>query len=430
METLISPLDGRYAEQIKDLAADFSDEELNYQRIRAMYEHLNLILSMVNIPPIEFPTDSRSVMQQKVTEIEKVTRHDVKAVEYYLRDVYNDHQEIYPYIHFGLTSNDVNSVAYSIMLKNGSIEILGKTKQVMRAMGKFAVNYPMLSHTHGQPATPTTFKYTINVFLERLSRQFEQFRNYINNMSVKYGGATGGLNTFYLIDPKVDWRSILDTFLMDKFELKANRYTTQIDHYDNFAELFDNLRRINVIFLDFVTDMWQYISMGYIKQIPVAGEVGSSTMPHKVNPIQMENAEGNIHMSNSLLQCFSLKLPNSRMQRDLSDSTILRNIGVAYGHSYLAMQSILSGLTRYKPDEQAMLADLDKHWEILAEAVQTVLRWEGKADAYELLKEYTRNNKNMNKESYIVMVNELPLSAEGKEKLLKLTPASYLPGYE
>jgi len=270
----------------------------------------------------------------------------------------------------------------------------------------------------------------MQVFIERLQQQIKLLDDC--EIKCKFGGATGGLNTLYLIDPDVDWRAKLDTFINDTFNLKCNHYTTQIDHYDDYAQLFDILKRISVILINFVQDIWLYISKTYIVQKPVAGEVGSSTMPHKINPIQMENAKGNLLLAKALFTTLSEELPISTLQRDLHDSTMLRNIGMPFGYLYLAIISIKEGLDRYHPSKENMAADLNQHWEILGEAVQTVLRSEGHVNAYDLIKAETRNNENINQSNYINLLTKLydnnHLSKHGLDKLTKLTPATYLPG--
>ena len=431
MEISICPLDNRYKTKISQVAEQFSAQNLTWWRLKVMIRWLNFILSLRNISTVDrledFVEDDPN-FHQKIEELEfQVTHHDINAATEYLKNkcIQMDRTDVIPFIHFGLTSNDVNSVAYCMMIESGVQRIYNKMAALSFQISKFGDSnpYSMLAHTHGQPATPITFKYAMNVFFERLRKKDPP------KLRCKFGGATGGLNALYLIDPDMDWRQLLNQFIKSEFDLECNQFTTQIDHYDEHADVFNWLKQICVILINFSRDIWMYISKGYIIQKPVKEEVGSSTMPHKINPIQMENAEGNLMMAISLLETLSRELPISRMQRDLHDSTMLRNVGMAFGYAYLAMISISEGLNRYSISEDKMLQDLRSHWEVLAEAVQTMLRHEGHANAYDLVKAETRTGAGMDSDAYQAMVNRLPLSEEGRKKLLKLTPENYLPGY-
>lgn len=392
-----------------------------------MKRWLNFVLRLRNMEEIKINFSDDPTLHEKIHQIEAVTHHDINASIKYLegRCVEMGREDVVPFIHFGLTSNDVNSVAYCKMIGEGLDVISGERSQLSRQILDFGKKnpYPMLAHTHGQPATPITFEYAMNVFRERLPHGVPP------DLRCKFGGATGGLNALYLVEPYKNWRELINKFISDEFRLECNQYTTQIDHYDEHAEVFNWLKQICVVLINFTRDIWMYIHKGYIVQKPVAKEVGSSTMPHKINPIQMENAEGNLMMAISLLELLSRELPISRMQRDLHDSTMLRNVGMAFGYAYLAMKSIREGLNRYSVDKDKMNYDLGNHWEVLAEAVQTMLRYEGHANAYDLLKAETRNGQNMSQSDYKSLVSRLPLTPTGRNRLINLTPSTYLPGY-
>lgn len=432
---MLCPLDSRYKTKVGEIATIFEPKSLTEKRLHVMDFWLQFICKKLGV---ECKSSlSSMITQAEHDEIEQlefnVTRHDINACIKFLEKKYADTPHVIPYIHFGLTSNDVNSVAYANLLDWGRRYISEQIFDVIRNIKNFGCKneYPMLARTHGQAATPTTFRNAMWVFAERLEREAVKLKKI--EIYCKFGGATGGMNTLYLVRPFIDWEEALDNFIENNFELHRSRFTTQIDHYDCYAEIFDCLKRISVILLNFVQDIWLYISLGYIIQKPNPKEVGSSTMPHKVNPIQMENAKGNLLLAKSLFNTLSDELPISTLQRDLHDSTMLRNIGMPFGYLKLAMTSIEEGLKRYYPSRDNMLADLNQHWEVLGEAIQTVLRYEGRMDAYDIVKMLTRNNEKMDQIAYRRLIANLyengTLSAEGHYKLFKLTPETYLPGF-
>lgn len=432
---MLCPLDSRYKTKVDTIANIFEPRSLTSQRLYVMEFWLQFICKKLGVECKPFPS-SDMITQAEHDEIEQlefnVTRHDINACVKFLEKRYANTPHIIPYIHFGLTSNDVNSVAYANLLEQGRYHIKNQIWNVICSIKEFGRDndYPMLARTHGQSATPTTFRNAMWVFVERLEREVVKLQKI--DIYCKFGGATGGLNTLYLVQPDTNWQKLMDEFVQRNFDHQRSQFTTQIDHYDCYAEIFDCLKRISVILVNFVQDMWLYISLGYIIQKPNPKEVGSSTMPHKVNPIQMENAKGNLLLAKSLFSTLSEELPISTLQRDLHDSTMLRNIGMPFGYLQLAMTSIEEGLKRYHPSRDNMLADLDQHWEVLGEAIQTVLRYEGRMDAYEIVKMLTRNNEKMDQNAYTRLIANLyengTLSAEGHYKLFKLTPETYLPG--
>jgi len=360
---------------------------------------------------------------EKVKEIEATTNHDVKAIEYYIQGKVK--KLLHPWIHFALTSEDVNNLSYSLMWQDGLKQVYQSSLQLVnKELKKLARKYKeasMLALTHGQPATPTTFGKELAVFYSRLDRQIGQIKSHI--LLGKFSGATGTWSAHVAAYPNVNWRRFASKFIKS-LGLKPNLITTQIESHDSLAESFHQVVRINSILTDLCRDMWSYISRGILVQKKVAGEVGSSTMPHKINPIQFENAEGNMGIANGLLNHLATKLPISRIQRDLTDSTTLRNQGVALGHSYLALQNILKGLSRITINKVQMSAELNNHWEVLGEAIQTILRKSGKQDAYEQLKSLTQG-QSINAESMAEFVSGLKISDEDKQTLLELTPELY-----
>ena len=401
----ISPIDGRYRQKTSELNKYFSEFAYQYHRIFVEIEYLIFYTKkkIFNVLESDFE-NLRNIYRNfdvyesnKIKEIEKTTNHDIKAIEYYIREkcLENKITFNYEYIHFGLTSQDINSVSNSLRLKNsvsGTIVynlsiLLSKIKE----LGSTYINIPMLSRTHGQTASPTLLGKEIYVFYERLYNQFES----LNNLKhyTKFGGAVGNFNAHYFVDDKIDWISIADEFI-NSLELKRNKYTTQIDHYDNYSIVFDNLNRICIILVDFCRDIWQYISYGYFIQKVVKTETGSSTMPHKVNPIDFENAEGNYLLASNLLQFFSRKLPISRLQRDLTDSTITRNIGTAIAHMLIGIKSTQKGLEKLSININKIDKDLEDNNVVIAEGIQTLLRYLGVENSYEKVKELTRNNTN------------------------------------
>ena len=436
MSKNISPLDGRYSSQLKDIKCIFSEYGLMKYRTDFEYRYLIFILDTLGI--MKLPKDAYPPFNQKVAdsikEYELKTNHDIKAIELYIKDnLPFSLEHLKNYVHFGLTSQDVNTTAYSLQLKDFTekhyIPLL--TNLISNINKKIPQKHiPMLSHTHGQPATPTTFNKEMFVFTTRLQKQLILLKNY--KFSTKLGGAVGNLNAHKIAYPERNWPILVSEFLRKEFGLIRLAPTTQISHYDDYSELFSIYQRINTILIDFTRDIWQYISMRYIKQIHIEGETGSSTMPHKVNPIDFENAEANLQISNCLLSFLQKKLPISRLQRDLTDSTTLRNLGVTLGHSYLSIKSILRGLSKIEPNIQYILDDLNSHPEILSEAYQTILRTiqidDFKEDPYDLFKKFTRGNENITLEKLHDFVERLPILTELKHKLKLITPATYL-GY-
>jgi len=432
----MSPLDGRYANSVKDLSAYFSESALMGYRLKVEIEYL---IALGNEKAIKdrpsFSKDERArlrkiyqnfnlVSAEKVKEIEATTNHDVKAIEYYIQS--KTKKSLHPWIHFALTSEDVNNLSYSLMWQDGLKQVYQSSLQsVNKELKKLARRYKdasMLALTHGQPATPTTFGKELAVFCARLDRQVGQIKSHC--LLGKFSGATGTWSAHVAAYPNVNWTRFASKFIKS-LGLEPNLITTQIESHDSLAESFHQVVRINSIFTDLCRDMWSYISRGILGQKKVAGEVGSSTMPHKINPIQFENAEGNMGISNALLNHLATKLPISRMQRDLTDSTTLRNQGVALGYSYLALQNILKGLSRITINKVQMSAELNNHWEVLGEAIQTILRKSGKQDAYEQLKLLTQG-QSINAKSMAKFVSNLKISNEDKRTLLSLTPESYV----
>jgi len=432
----ISPLDGRYANNVKELSVFFSEKALIQYRLKIEIEYLIALgdeKTIKELPP--FSKDDqirlRKIYQnftlagaEKIKAIETTTNHDVKAVEYFIQGKVK--KALHPWIHFALTSEDVNNLSYSLMWQDGLKQVfLPALQSVNEELKKLARKYKsasMLALTHGQPATPTTFGKEIAVFCGRLKRQIDQIRHH--KLLGKFGGATGTWSAHMAAYPKVNWLRFAERFIK-KLGLEPNLITTQIEPHDSLAESFHQIVRVNSILTNLCRDMWLYISRCLLGQKKVTGEVGSSTMPHKINPIQFENAEGNMGISSALLNHLATKLPVSRMQRDLTDSTTLRNQGAALGHSYLALQNILKGLGLITIKKDAMSDELNNHWEVLAEAVQTLLRKAGKPDAYEQLKEITQG-QSIDAESIAEFVSGLNISDEDKQALLILTPESYI----
>ncbi len=437
--TAISPIDGRYFETVKPLAPYFSEFGLMKYRVQVEIEYL-IALSGA-LPALEdFPvyklSDLRKIYKNftefhagEIKEIEKTTNHDVKAVEYFIKKEFtrlglDDFKE---FIHFGLTSQDINNTSIPLLLKefieHEYIVVVNTLLSRLNALAKEWKDIPMLAHTHGQPATPTRLGKEIMVFAARLEKQLTQLKAVPH--AGKFGGATGNLNAHYIAYPTVDWNQFADEFCQH-LGLVRSYPTTQIEHYDNMAALFDNLKRINTILIDFSRDLWQYISMEYFKQKIKAGEIGSSAMPHKVNPIDFENAEGNLGFANSIFEYLSAKLPISRLQRDLTDSTVLRNVGVPLAHTYVALQSLLKGIGKLELNEQAIRGDLDNNWAVVAEAIQTILRKEGYPNPYEALLGLTRKNEKITQESLVVFIDSLAVKDEVKNKLKGITPFNYV----
>ncbi|MBU0528181.1 adenylosuccinate lyase [bacterium] len=436
----ISPIDGRYAKETSELKLFFSEEALIKYRIKIEIEYLIALCGVVQIKelkplsPIK-KTELRNIYNKfftndakQVKKIEVKTNHDIKAVEYFISDKLNQSgsTKLIPWIHFALTSEDVNNLAYSLMWQDGLIHVyLPTLKKVISKLKTLAKKYnstAMLAMTHGQPATPTTIGKELAVFCNRLQRQSALVRGH--RLQGKLGGATGTWGAHIAAYPSVNWLQFTQRFIKS-LNLEPNLITTQIESHDSIVESYQSIIRVNSILIAFCQDIWQYISRGIFKQKRIADEVGSSTMPHKINPINFENAEGNFGISNAILSHFSLKLPISRMQRDLSDSTVLRNQGVVLAHSLLAIKNIIKGLNRLAVNKDKTLEELNSHWEVLAEAIQTILRKNGQIDAYEKLKVLTRGEK-ISKEIINKFINGLELPKTDKEYLLNLTPETYL----
>jgi adenylosuccinate lyase len=435
----ISPVDGRYAKTTKDLNKYFSEAGLIRYRIYIEVQYF-IHLYKAKIPQLQTLTkqniiDIENIYNnindkdiQRIKDIEKITNHDVKAVEYYIKEEFdtlklNNYKE---FIHFGLTSQDINNTATPLLLKDALINYIIPTIQelidMLGKVGKEWVNISMLARTHGQPASPTKLGKEISVFKIRIEEQLNHLLNIPH--SAKFGGATGNLNAHYIAYPKDDWHDFSKVFLKH-LGLHRSYPTTQIEHYDNLAAQFDAIKRINTILIDLNRDMWIYISMNYFNQKVNKNEVGSSAMPHKINPIDFENSEGNLGVANALFSHFSEKLPISRLQRDLSDSTVLRNIGVPMSHSLIAYKALMKGIHKLTVNKSVIQNDLNNNWAVVAEAIQTILRREGIDNPYEKLKNLTRNNKKIEQSDIIFFIENLEISNKVKKELHKITPENY-----
>ncbi len=438
--TAISPVDGRYHKKTELLAPYFSEYALFKYRVLVEVKYFIALTQVRSLSPNSFPTTKLSALEKvvkdfsvadakKIKELEKTTNHDVKAVEYFLKEIFQNYglQKYSEFIHFGLTSQDINNTAIPLSLKDALHEIyfpaIKKIVARLKSLAKEWRDIPMLAHTHGQPASPTRLGKEIMVFVERLENQLIQLEKIPH--SAKFGGATGNFNAHYAAYPKVDWLKFADNFVNKTLGLQRSKFTTQIEHYDNLAAQCDALKRINTILVDLCRDMWTYISMDYFKQKVVKTEVGSSAMPHKVNPIDFENAEGNLGIANANFEFLSAKLPVSRLQRDLTDSTVLRNLGVPFAHTMIAFDSLLKGLDKAIVNEAALHADLKNHWIVVAEAIQTILRREGYEKPYELLKALTRNHSVINQKVMHAFIDTLSVSAGVKKELKAITPFNY-----
>jgi adenylosuccinate lyase len=439
----VSPVDGRYRSQCEALAPFFSEGALIRYRIRIEIEYF-LALAALPLPPLAglgrkaaqalhaLPRNLGEVDLRTVKKIEKTTNHDVKAVEYFLQKKFEalGLRELAGFIHFGLTSQDVNNTAGPLALKEALAAVyfplLGRLEKKLTALAGDWKNLPMLARTHGQPASPTRLGKEIAVFRDRL-RAMRALLEQVPH-TAKFGGATGNFNAHAAAYPAVDWPAFADAFV-EGLGLRRTRLTTQVEPYDHLAALFDALRRINIVCLDLCRDVWLYIAFGYFKQAIRPGETGSSTMPHKVNPIDFENAEGNIGLANALFVHLAEKLPVSRLQRDLSDSTVLRNAGVPLAHTVIAFHSLLKGLDKISVNRQALATDLEANWAVVAEGLQTILRREGLTDAYESLKKLTRKNTATGPKALQAFIDKLPVRASVKKELRALTPSNYLGVY-
>ncbi|MEQ8302271.1 MAG: adenylosuccinate lyase [Cyclobacteriaceae bacterium] len=436
----ISPVDGRYASITEPLSQYFSEFGLIRYRVLVEVEYF-IALVEKPLPQLSgFPKDKigalKAIYQHfdmqdatAIKEVEKTTNHDVKAVEYFIKQKF-DELEISAYkefVHFGLTSQDINNTATPLLLKEFlETQFLPKLQRLVEALQDKVSEWkaiPMLARTHGQPASPTRLGKEIEVFAVRLKNQLALLEHI--PYSAKFGGATGNFNAHKVAYPKINWTQFGDHFVSKYLGLARSHPTTQIEHYDNLAALLDNYKRINTILIDFSRDIWQYIAMNYFKQKIKEGEIGSSAMPHKVNPIDFENAEGNLGLANAILEHLSSKLPISRLQRDLTDSTVLRNIGIPFAHSFIALRSLERGINKLELNKEAIDNDLEENWAVVAEALQTVLRREGYPNPYEALKSLTRKNKKITKGDIHSFVNELEVSKQIKEELLQITPFNY-----
>ncbi len=439
--TAISPVDGRYRNKVDALGNYFSEYALIRYRVQVEIEYF-IALCELPLPQLaDFDKghydDLRRIYREfslsdaeRVKEIEQTTNHDVKAVEYFIKEKMDalrlgDERE---FVHFGLTSQDINNTATPYSLKAATVEVyypaMDELTAKLRELADEWHSVPMLAHTHGQPASPTVLGKEIRVFIERLDKQLAQLKAI--PYPAKFGGATGNFNAHSVAYPSIDWVSFANRFVNETLGLERSQYTTQIEHYDNLAALFDAFKRINTILIDLARDMWTYISMEYFKQKIKAGEVGSSAMPHKVNPIDFENAEGNLGLANALYEHLASKLPVSRLQRDLTDSTVLRNIGVPMAHTLIAISSLLKGLGKLIINREALDRDLDNNWAVVAEGIQTILRREKYPNPYEALKALTRTNKGITREDIAAFIEGLEVSESVKAELRALTPHTYI----
>ncbi|WP_436517556.1 adenylosuccinate lyase [Ekhidna sp. To15] len=436
----ISPIDGRYRSKVSQLADYFSEKALIQYRVKVevlyfIALHESGIPQLVDYDP-KHNQDLINIYEsfsledaQAIKEIEKTTNHDVKAVEYFLKEKFDKLglQDFKEFIHFGLTSQDINNTSIPLSLKDAmEHSFLPKLEAMIIALETKASlwdNIPMLAKTHGQPASPTKLGKEIMVFVVRLKEQLALLKQV--PFAAKFGGATGNFNAHNVAYPNQDWHAFGDKFVSDKLGLKRSYPTTQIEHYDHLAALFDALKRINTILIDFSRDVWQYISMNYFTQTIAKNEVGSSAMPHKVNPIDFENAEGNLGIANALFEHLSAKLPISRLQRDLTDSTVLRNIGVPIAHTFISLLSLEKGMSKINANESAIRADLEDNWAVVAEAIQTILRREGYPKPYEALKALTRTNEAITEASIQTFISRLDVSDSIKEELMTITPFTY-----
>jgi adenylosuccinate lyase len=438
--TAISPLDGRYRQKVDELDLYFS--EFGLIRYRLMVE-IEYFIALCNIPLpqlIDFKKENFKILRsfyedfdltdaEKIKEREKITNHDIKAIEYYLKERFfqSGWGKWSEFVHFGLTSQDINNTAIPLSVKDAMINVyipvLYELRETLAAFADEWKDIPMLGRTHGQPASPTRLGKEIEVFIARIDGQTKYFGQI--PYSAKFGGATGNFNAHKVAYPDIDWITFANNFVNEELGLERSHPTTQIEHYDNLAALFDNMRRINVILVDMARDFWLYISMDYFRQKIKKGEIGSSAMPHKVNPIDFENGEGNLGYANAIFEHLSMKLPISRLQRDLSDSTVLRNIGVPIGHSLIAFNSLLKGLHKLIVNTDKIKSDLENNWAVVAEGIQTILRREGYPNPYEALLDLTRTNEKITFESISKFIENLDLDDNVKDELKAITPFNY-----
>ena len=434
----ISPIDGRYSNQTTHLSEFFSEKALIKYRLKVEVEYF-IKLTLTGIDQLKnWNVKNNSSLRDiyknfdnndcdQVKNIEKITNHDVKAVEYFLKEKFKSlgYEEYSEFIHFGLTSQDINNTAIPLSFKDYIVNYYKLLDDFLLKLKNKAEEYKeitMLAKTHGQPASPTRLGKEFEVFIVRIEEQLENLKQI--PFSAKFGGATGNFNAHHLAYPETDWKEFAQSFVSD-MGLKLSFPTTQIEHYDNLAAIFDNLKRINSILIDFNQDMWLYISMDYFKQKIKKGEIGSSAMPHKVNPIDFENSEGNLGLANSLFNHLSSKLPISRLQRDLTDSTVLRNIGVPIAHTVIGLNSSIKGLDKIFVNKEKIDEDLENNWIVISEGIQTILRREGYSKPYEVLKDLTRNNKKIDKSTFTKFIDSLNVSQEIKNELKEITPYNY-----
>ena len=439
--TAVSPIDGRYRSKTKDLASYFSEYALIKYRVRVEIEYF---ITLCELPLPQLKGFDHNLFErlrdiyrnfseadaQRVKDIEKVTNHDVKAVEYFIKeelDKIGNFEDYKEFIHFGLTSQDINNTSVPLSVKDALNEVYyPQVEELIAQLQEYADEWrdiPMLAKTHGQPASPTRLGKEVMVYVYRLTEQLNQLK--VCKMTAKFGGATGNYNAHHIAYPEYDWKAFGNKFVSEKLGLEREQWTTQISNYDNLGAIFDAMKRINTIIIDLDRDFWMYVSMEYFKQKIKAGEVGSSAMPHKVNPIDFENSEGNLGMANAILAFLSQKLPVSRLQRDLTDSTVLRNVGVPMGHMVISIQSTLKGLRKLLLNQDAINRDLDNCWAVCAEGIQTILRREAYPHPYEALKALTRTNAAITAESISTFIDGLEVSESVKEELRAITPHSY-----
>jgi len=438
--TAVTPIDGRYISKTSSLQAYFSEAALIKFRVQVEIEYFIALCNSSILQLNHFPSDKFSNLRglytnfsesdaQRIKDIESITNHDVKAVEYYIKEEFDKLglQEFKEFIHFGLTSQDINNTAVPYSIKEAVNQVyLPQLTEIVDLLKNRAEQWkaiPLLARTHGQAASPTRMGKEIQVFIERIEKQLLLLETI--PFSAKFGGATGNFNAHHVAFPEIDWVNFANTFTVNALGLERQQTTTQIEHYDNLAALMDNISRINTILVDFSRDIWTYVSMDYFKQKINKGEVGSSAMPHKVNPIDFENAEGNLGMANAIFSFLSSKLPISRLQRDLTDSTVLRNIGVPFAHTLIAFASLKKGVNKLLINEANIAADLEKNWAVVAEGIQTILRREGYPNPYEALKELTRTNSVINAESIASFIDTLNVNDTIKTELKAITPSNY-----
>ena len=439
----ISPIDGRYRSKTEPLAAYFSESALIRYRVRVEIEYYIALVGQLGVANLsaEMTEKLRDIYRnwnsesaQRVKDIEKTTNHDVKAVEYFIKERFDglEFGSTLPreLVHFGLTSQDINNTSFPMMIREAHLETVRPAYceliEKIKALANEWRNIPMLAHTHGQPASPTALGKELMVFVYRLEEQLKALDNV--PFSGKFGGATGNLNAHRVAYPDVDWRAFAKRFMKESLGLERQELTTQIENYDHLAAYLDGLRRMNTILIDFSRDIWTYISMNYFRQRIKAGEVGSSAMPHKVNPIDFENAEGNLGLANAILTHLAAKLPISRMQRDLTDSTVIRNLGVPLAHTLVALQSLMKGLGKLLLNEEKLRADLEDNWAVTAEAIQTILRSVNYPNPYEALKQLTRTNEKVTAQTMADFIDTLDVDNSVKDRLRAITPHNYL-GY-